>query len=59
LGTLAVSVGEEADTVEDVYEPFLLKRGLLQRTPRGRRATAGAFAHLGLAVPSAGASLFE
>jgi Holliday junction DNA helicase RuvB len=59
LGTLAVSVGEEADTVEDVYEPFLLKRGLLQRTPRGRRATAGAFAHLGLALPSAGASLFE
>jgi Holliday junction DNA helicase RuvB len=51
LGTLAVSVGEEPDTVEDVYEPFLLKQGLLQRTPRGRRATAAAFAHLGVAAP--------
>jgi Holliday junction DNA helicase RuvB len=59
LGTLAVSVGEEADTVEDVYEPFLLKLGLLQRTPRGRRATAGAFSHLGLALPAGTASLFE
>ncbi len=59
LGTLAVSVGEEADTVEDVYEPFLLKMGLLQRTPRGRRATAGAFGHLGLAPPPGSASLFE
>jgi Holliday junction DNA helicase RuvB len=59
LGTLAVSVGEEADTVEDVYEPFLLKLGLLQRTPRGRRATAGAFSHLGLALPAGSASLFE
>jgi holliday junction DNA helicase RuvB len=52
LGTLAVSVGEEPDTVEDVYEPYLLKQGLLQRTPRGRRATAAAFAHLGVAVPA-------
>jgi Holliday junction DNA helicase RuvB len=59
LGTLAVSVGEEADTVEDVYEPFLLKLGLLQRTPRGRRATAGAFSHLGLALPAGTASLFK
>jgi Holliday junction DNA helicase RuvB len=52
LGTLAVSVGEEPDTVEDVYEPYLLKQGLLQRTPRGRRATAAAFAHLGVAAPT-------
>ncbi len=59
LGTLAVSVGEEADTVEDVYEPFLLKRGLLQRTPRGRRATPGAFSHLGLTPPAGKAALFE
>jgi holliday junction DNA helicase RuvB len=59
LGTLAVSVGEEADTVEDVYEPFLLKQGLLQRTPRGRRATAGAFTHLGLALPAGVGTLFE
>ena len=48
LSTLAVSVGEEPETVEDVYEPYLLKEGFLQRTPRGRVATAAAFAHLGL-----------
>ena len=41
LSTLAVAVGEEADTIEDVYEPYLLQCGLLQRTPRGRAATAG------------------
>jgi Holliday junction DNA helicase RuvB len=52
LGTLAVSVAEEPETVEDVYEPFLLKRGLLQRTPRGRVATPLAYEHLGLAAPS-------
>jgi Holliday junction DNA helicase RuvB len=51
LSTLAVAVGEEPDTVEEVYEPFLLKQGLVLRTPRGRVATAAAFAHLGLAVP--------
>ncbi len=50
LGTLAVAVGEQPDTVEDVYEPFLLQHGLLQRTPRGRIATAAAFAHLGVPV---------
>jgi Holliday junction DNA helicase RuvB len=54
LGTLAVSVSEEPDTVEDVYEPYLLKCGLLQRTPRGRVATAAAYAHLGLAPPAGG-----
>lgn len=52
LGTLAVAVGEEPDTVEDVYEPFLLKQGMLQRTPRGRVATAAAFAHLRVAPPA-------
>jgi Holliday junction DNA helicase RuvB len=51
LSTLAVAVGEERDTIEDVYEPYLLQRGLLQRTPRGRQATARAWAHLGLEVP--------
>ena len=51
LSTLAVSVGEEPETVEDVYEPYLHKEGFLQRTPRGRVATAAAFAHLGLALP--------
>jgi holliday junction DNA helicase RuvB len=62
LSTLAVAVTEEPETVEDVYEPFLLKEGLLQRTPRGRVATAAAYAHLGLAVPAdtgGGPSLFE
>ncbi|HEY3831141.1 MAG TPA: Holliday junction branch migration DNA helicase RuvB [Acidimicrobiia bacterium] len=50
LGTLAVAVAEQPDTVEDVYEPYLLQHGLLQRTPRGRVATAAAFAHLGLPI---------
>ncbi len=59
LSTLAVAVGEERDTIEDVYEPYLLQQGLIKRTPRGRAATAAAFEHLGLAVPAqAGASLF-
>jgi Holliday junction DNA helicase RuvB len=52
LSTLAVAVGEESDTVEDVYEPYLLQQGLLMRTPRGRVATEGAYRHLGLAPPS-------
>lgn len=51
LSTLAAAVGEETDTIEDVYEPYLLQRGFLQRTPRGRCATARAFAHLGLPAP--------
>ncbi|MBO0714356.1 MAG: Holliday junction branch migration DNA helicase RuvB [Acidimicrobiales bacterium] len=49
LSTLSVSVGEEPDTVEDVYEPFLLQRGLMMRTARGRVATDRAWAHLGRA----------
>jgi Holliday junction DNA helicase RuvB len=48
LSTLAIAVGEEPDTIEDVYEPYLLTEGLLKRTPRGRAATPAAFAHLGL-----------
>ncbi|MDQ2648300.1 MAG: Holliday junction branch migration DNA helicase RuvB [Actinomycetota bacterium] len=51
LSTLAISVGEQTETVEDVYEPFLIQAGLLMRTPRGRVATPAAWAHLGLAVP--------
>jgi holliday junction DNA helicase RuvB len=51
LSTLAVAVGEEQDTIEDVYEPYLLQRGLLERTPRGRAATRRAFEHLGLDPP--------
>src|SRR5882724_1450154 len=56
LSTLAVSVGEEPETVEDVYEPYLLKEGFLQRTPRGRVATTAAFAHLGMAPPAEGSA---
>jgi holliday junction DNA helicase RuvB len=55
LSTLAVAVGEEADTIEDVYEPYLLQQGFLMRTPRGRVATEAAFAHLGLKPPREGA----
>ncbi len=51
LSTLAVAVSEESDTLEDVYEPYLLQQGLIKRTPRGRVATAAAFEHLGLAAP--------
>jgi holliday junction DNA helicase RuvB len=51
LSTLAISVGEQTETVEDVYEPFLIQCGLLMRTPRGRVATATAWQHLGLAAP--------
>jgi Holliday junction DNA helicase RuvB len=51
LSTLAAAVGEEPDTVEDVVEPYLLQLGFLQRTPRGRVASARAYAHLGLTAP--------
>jgi Holliday junction DNA helicase RuvB len=59
LSTLAVAVGEEQDTIEDVYEPYLLKEGFIKRTPRGRAATAAGFAHVGLDPPvTNGQSLF-
>jgi Holliday junction DNA helicase RuvB len=51
LSTLAISVGEERETVEEVAEPFLVREGFLMRTPRGRVATPAAWRHLGLAVP--------
>jgi Holliday junction DNA helicase RuvB len=51
LSTLAIAVGEEPETVEDAYEPFLLQQGMLQRTPRGRIATALAYRHLGVEPP--------
>ena len=51
LTTIAVSVQEDPDTVEDVVEPYLIRLGLLARTPRGRMATAGAYRILGLRVP--------
>ena len=49
--TLAISIGESVDTLEDVYEPYLIQRGLLQRTPRGRMATRLAYEHLELPRP--------
>ena len=52
LSTVASAVGEDASTIEDVYEPYLLQRGLIIRTPQGRRATPGAFEHLGMEVPA-------
>jgi Holliday junction DNA helicase RuvB len=52
LSTLAVAVGEERETVEEVAEPFLVRQGFLARTPRGRVATAAAWRHLGLAAPA-------
>jgi holliday junction DNA helicase RuvB len=58
LSTLAAAVDEEQDTIEDVYEPYLLQRGLIKRTPRGRVITERGFEHLGLPVPERAASLF-
>ncbi len=62
LSTLAISVSEQVETVEDVYEPFLIQQGLLMRTPRGRVATHAAWRHLGLSLPAAApavGSLFD
>ena len=61
LSTVAISVGEQPETVEDMYEPFLIQQGFLARTPRGRVAMAAAYEHLGLAVPTGErpASLFD
>ena len=58
LSTLAVAVGEEADTIEDVFEPYLLQQGLVKRTPRGRVLTERGYEHLGLPAPEGHASLF-
>lgn len=52
LGTLAAATQEEMETIEEVYEPFLLQLGFLERTPRGRKATARAWEHLGLHMPA-------
>lgn len=58
LSTLAIAIGEEQDTIEDVLEPYLLQQGLLKRTPRGRVLTQRAYDHLGLPAPAGAASLF-
>lgn len=57
LSTLAIAVGEEPETVEDAYEPFLMQSGLLKRTPRGRMATPAAYAHMGVRPPDGQGSL--
>ena len=51
LDTIAATIGEESQTIEDVYEPYLMQIGFLQRTPRGRMVTSLAYRHLGLPVP--------
>ncbi len=58
LSTLAMSIGEEAETVAEVAEPFLIRQGFLMRTPRGRVATARAWRHLGMQAPAGVADLF-
>jgi Holliday junction DNA helicase RuvB len=62
LSTLAISVGEQTETIEDVYEPFLIQQGFIARTPRGRIAMGSAYEHLGMQAPerpTSGPSLFE
>ncbi|MCR5557928.1 MAG: Holliday junction branch migration DNA helicase RuvB [Butyrivibrio sp.] len=54
LDTLAAAIGEDAGTIEDVYEPYLIKNGFINRTPRGRVVTEEAYHHLGLEMPSVG-----
>ena len=58
LSTLAVAIGEEQDTIEDVLEPYLLQQGMVKRTPRGRVLTQRAYDHLGIAAPEGAVSLF-
>ncbi|MFU8861569.1 MAG: Holliday junction branch migration DNA helicase RuvB [Cyclonatronaceae bacterium] len=59
IGTLAVAVGEEKGTIEEVYEPFLIQEGFLQRTPKGRVATAKAFSYLGIQPAADNRDLFS
>ncbi|HEU4681338.1 MAG TPA: Holliday junction branch migration DNA helicase RuvB [Gemmatimonadales bacterium] len=59
LGTVAVAVGEDAGTLQDVYEPYLIQQGFLERTPRGRCATALAYRRFGLTPPAAQATIFD
>ena len=59
LSTLSVAIGEEADTIETVVEPYLLRTGLIARTSRGRQATAAAYKHLGITPPSGFQGLFD
>ena len=58
LGTIATAVSEDTGTIEEVYDPFLIKEGFLKRTPRGREATELAYAHLGIIPPTRQDTLF-
>ena len=57
--TLAVALGEDIRTIEDVYEPYLIQKGLISRTPRGRKATSLAYRHLGIKIDTAQLGLFD
>ncbi len=59
LSTIATAVGEEAETIEEVYEPFLIQEGYIKRTSRGRQATEQAYKHLGIVPPAQSGRLFE
>ena len=59
ISTIAIACGEEVETLEEVYEPFLIQEGYLQRTPRGRTATEKAYRHLDLAPPPQSGGLFD
>jgi Holliday junction DNA helicase RuvB len=59
LGTVAVAVGEDAGTLQDVYEPYLIQQGFLERTPRGRCATALAYRRFGLTPPAGQTTIFD
>lgn len=59
LDNVAAAIGEEPGTIEDVIEPYLIQQGYLQRTPRGRIATAAAYRHLGVLPPTSGSELFD
>ena len=52
LNTLAAATGEEEDTITDIHEPFLIRLGLLVKTPKGRQATEAAYRHLGISIPA-------
>jgi Holliday junction DNA helicase RuvB len=58
VNSLAAAINEQRDAIEDIYEPFLIQAGFLDRTPRGRVATARAYEYFGLAAPGRGAGLW-
>ena len=59
ISTIATACGEEAETIEEVYEPFLIQEGYIKRTSRGREATEMAYKHLKIVPPSRSGNLFE